>query len=72
MAANDTDHGAQFDEDLGGPRDSNNYIDFPMNGGMATAMERAWPLTPAGPHAPGYLKVPSIYVEKLFRRARAE
>ena len=72
MAANDNDHGARFDEDLGGPRDSNNYICFPARGAMATAMSKAWPLSLAGAHAPGYVKVPSIYVEKLFRFARVK
>ena len=64
-------HGLEWDEDRGGPRHPLNKISAPTSGNFCRATARVLPWEPAGAHDAGNDRstVPSIYIERLFRRA---
>ena len=66
-----TTHGFEWDEDRGGPRHPLNKISAPAAGKFCKATAKVLPWEKAGAHDNGNDRavVPSIYIERLFRRA---
>ena len=59
----------KFDEELGGPRDPNNFLSFPRNRALYKATARALPWTVGEAAGDPRVKVPSVFIEGLFRLA---
>ena len=59
----------RYDEELGGPRDPNNFLSFPKHGAFHKATARALPWTEGEAAGDARVKVPSVFVEGLFRLA---
>ena len=64
-----TGHDAAWDEDRGGTRDPLNLISFPMDGKFHKSTEKALEWQPCGPHDQGRVVIPSVHIERLFRKA---
>ena len=61
------DHG-MWDEHDGGERHPYNYISFPSNGRVVKATCKIWAWDNCG-HTEARKRIPSVYVESLFRLA---
>ena len=62
-------HEIDFDESRGGPRHPFNYISSPPNGELRKATQKIFKWEPSGAHDPGRVKLPSVHIEAMFRRA---
>ena len=58
-----------WDEDRGGPRDPLNLISFPDGGQFHQSTKNILEWKPCGPHDQGRVVLPSVHVERLFRKA---
>ena len=58
-----------WDEDRGGPRDPLNLISFPDGGQFHQSTKKILEWKPCGPHDQGRVVLPSVHVERLFRKA---
>ena len=62
-------HDMTYDEDQGGPRHPNNYLSFPKDGAVYQATAVALPWSPGASTGAPRMKVPSVFIEGLFRFA---
>ena len=62
-------HDAAWDEDRGGPRDPLNLISFPMDGNLHKSTKKVLEWRPCGPHDQGRVVIPSVHIERLFRKS---
>ena len=59
----------EWDEDRGGPRDPLNLISFPTDSQFYKSTKDVLEWAPCGPHDQGRVVLPSVHLERLFRKA---
>ena len=59
----------EWDEDRGGPRDPLNMISFPTDSQFYKSTKDVLEWAPCGPHDQGRVVLPSVHLERLFRKA---
>ena len=63
-------HGAEYDEDRGGPRHPHNYQSYPKDGVVYKATKKVWPWEPPGNHEQeDRMVIPGVFIETLFALA---